>query len=773
MNGDETEENKKEYQKVSTFSSKLLGDNELVLPIFSLTPYEIFSNKYNIFSVNIFNEKKDDDTLVSDLRETVRDWYITLRLIAIVGMMSTLVYIGIRIVLSSTADSKAKYKQMLWDWLIAIFLVFVMHYIMIFANLIVESVIETIDSIHVELKDKNSATNTIIEEQGVEGFFLGTVADDNGNIEIDPNSTELIQRAYNTLIGSDGGSQGSIANNYKFYFWKNLDGEVAESSNDAKVLVWRAENFTTQARMYAQKARTEDGESGDYKYIGYGLIYVILTIYTIIFSWTYLRRLIYMVFLTLISPLVALTYPIDKVKDGQAQAFNFWFREYLYNLLIQPVHFLLYMLLIGSAMRFATENPIYVIVALGFMVPAEKLIKAMFGFKGQTPGAMPGVAAGALMMHATRKLFGSPPKPSNLHSSSNGGSGSGNDSDVPTKINSPKPYGNNNLFGVDAGGENSTLGGAGETGNSEELDDQGSQMQNLIDNLDTASNGSNGNGGSALAGSTSNSSNNGSSSVDANPNRSVGWLGATGRAAINGVRGRVKNTLGSGKWWGNNVKKGIRFTGGALLGATGASLGGLATIVSGDPSKALENMSLGGLAGYKFGSGGAGAITDGVIGAIGTAKNAIEQEYYAGNPEEYAKKQMNDYIKKWKDDQNNMAILRRQLGNNAANELINGDGLREYIESGFTDVKDIAAGELFKNNYDNLSTRDAIDVLQMNKQIAGGNFTNLHDQDKQKWRDDMKKKFEKYTSDEKVISANVDQAEKYLESISSIRTKIQ
>ena len=40
-----------------------------------------------------------------------------------------------------------------------------------------------------------------------------------------------------------------------------------------------------------------------------------------------------MAFLTIIAPLVALTYPIDKINDGKAQAFNMWFKEYIFNLL--------------------------------------------------------------------------------------------------------------------------------------------------------------------------------------------------------------------------------------------------------------------------------------------------------------------------------------------------------------------------------------------------------------------------------------------------------
>ena len=52
-----------------------------------------------------------------------------------------------------------------------------------------------------------------------------------------------------------------------------------------------------------------------------------LIIYTIRFTWTYLKRVVNMAFLTLIAPVVALTYPIDKVADGKAQAFNLWIKR--------------------------------------------------------------------------------------------------------------------------------------------------------------------------------------------------------------------------------------------------------------------------------------------------------------------------------------------------------------------------------------------------------------------------------------------------------------
>ena len=133
--------------------------------------------------------------------------------------------------------------------------------------------------------------------------------------------------------------------------------------------------------------------------IGYTIVFIALVIYTVMFLIIYLKRVIYMAFLTMIAPLVALTYPIDKISDGQAQAFNMWLKEYVYNLLLQPFHLLLYTMLIGSAMEMATNNMIYTLVALGFLIPAEKLLRRFFGFDQKAPEAgsiVGGVVGGSM-----------------------------------------------------------------------------------------------------------------------------------------------------------------------------------------------------------------------------------------------------------------------------------------------------------------------------------------------------------------------------------------
>ena len=96
---------------------------------------------------------------------------------------------------------------------------------------------------------------------------------------------------------------------------------------------------------------------------------------------------------------------IDKISDGKAQAFNMWLKEYIGNLLIQPVHLLLYMILISMAFDLTSQNIVYTLVAMGFLMPAEKLIRSMFGLdKAKTPGFLGGATGAALAMNTMQSL---------------------------------------------------------------------------------------------------------------------------------------------------------------------------------------------------------------------------------------------------------------------------------------------------------------------------------------------------------------------------------
>ena len=695
------------FQVVTSFTASMLSDkNELALPMMSLTPYEIFANKQNLFSVNFFKNLSDDEkyingsddeenkegkeekneegkkekskTLMYSLQDVIASWYKTFRLIAIVGMLPVLVYIGIRILVSAPSD-KAKYKENLMDWGVAFLLIFAMHYIMSFSNLFIDQVTDMIDSVKISTK-MGGEKEVEFKNQSVEGFLIG-VKGEGEDAEIDDDTTELVRTAHEKMI--TGESATETTKKYAWCFWTDLSGTQAniKGEENAKVLFWPCDNFVAQSRMYAQRAK------GDFAYIGYGLIYVILTIYTCMFIFVYLRRFMYMAFLTLIAPLVALTYPIDKIRDGKAQAFEFWFKEYFYNLLLQPLHLLLYLILVGSALSFAAKNPIYVCVILGFMTPFEKLLKQMFGFRGETPGSLPGMAAGALMMGASQRIFGRHPKGLGGENGSNNSRNNGeNDDGKPIKMKDVDTSGGN-LIGSGSGAPNPGSGrGAPNPGGGRGAPNPG------------------GGRGTPNPGGGRGAPNPGGGRGAPNPGgRRNGVLSANSKRRLRKISAPLRYTgRAFGKYFKNNGKKfaksagksAIRFAGGAASAAVGATGGMIAGVVSGDPSKAASYIAAGGVAAYSLGSRAAENIPD----IVSSQANAIKDEYYLDNPEKYEEIQRNKQRKEWLKNEKNINTLKLN-GINYKDLNKNGD-LDDYIDHGFNAKQIVAAQQMRNEGFD-------------------------------------------------------------------------
>ena len=273
-------------------------------------------------------ELMNEHSIALDLHSTIANWYLSLRNLSIVILLSVLLYIGIRIVISSTASDKAKYKHMLMDWVVALCIVFFLHYLMSFILTITSMITDGIN-----------------------------------------NSTEI-------LVELDDPKGGP------FYFVTDLTG---------------------LCRIQVQYANLATR-------LMYLLFYLALVIHTVLFTWTYVKRAITMAFLTLIAPVVAITYPIDKMGDGKAQAFSIWLKEFLFNALLQPFHLIIYTVFLGSASQIIIKNPIFAILFLAFIRPAEKLLRNMFGFeKSSTAGSL-GTAAsmlgGAALLKGAKGLIG-------------------------------------------------------------------------------------------------------------------------------------------------------------------------------------------------------------------------------------------------------------------------------------------------------------------------------------------------------------------------------
>ena len=622
------------------------------IPNIKLTPAEIFAGNVSALDANFFKTEGDhnqelggsEKSIVEQLRDTVATWYVALRNIAIVGLLSALLYIGIRIVISSSAGDKAKYKQFFVDWVVALCLIFFLHYIMAF-------------------------TMTMSE----------TVTD---------------------VLAGDRTNQGRI----KEVNIRLTETDGTTTFKDAGTEVCFSSNFTGVARMKA------DYQGGTLK-IGYSILYIALTVYTVYFAFVYLKRLLMLAFFTMIAPLVALTYPLDKIRDGKAQAFNYWFKEYMFYALLQPMHMLLYTVFVSSALSVAANNLLYAIVALAFIVPAEKIVKQMFGIKGNTESTLGGFAGGALASQAFNMLRKGPPQPKK-------GGGDGPKGEKGIRLDNPnKPNAMDTLAGdamengVENAAQTATAAGIGAaagaasanaTGNenNEETDSNGVHVSDdgVIDGVqfrEVPDNEQQGNGlenPEMQSGENPAMPENGQQNQNADNNNSEENPFAAIRAKANSAKGNLGSAINSrvqsaGGWSG--IAKGVGKTGAKLAGraammTTMGALGLGVGIVGGDMSDTLKGLGAGLTAGYATGGRLNSAVGNTIVGnnAVG---RFLDDAIRGTGPE----RKRNDYIRSYMSNQENRNRLIEKNPSIKKSEL--DAQLRQRAElsydSGVTDAK--------------------------------------------------------------------------------------
>ena len=122
------------------------------------------------------------------------------------------------------------------------------------------------------------------------------------------------------------------------------------------------------------------------------LVYMGIIILTFIFLIMYIKRMITIAFLILISPIITITYSVDKISDGKSQALDTWVKEFLQNVLIQPFHCIIYLVFISVSMSVVNGDGtlaagIIVVITMFFIFEAEKIIKNIFGINSDTTGS--------------------------------------------------------------------------------------------------------------------------------------------------------------------------------------------------------------------------------------------------------------------------------------------------------------------------------------------------------------------------------------------------
>lgn len=101
-----------------------------------ITVQGIITGEYPMLNNDFLVSEDGGSTTNDTVKEQVAIWYYGVRNLAIVISLFVLIYIGIRMAISTLADDKAKYKKMLISWLQSFILIFFLHYIMIISMVI-------------------------------------------------------------------------------------------------------------------------------------------------------------------------------------------------------------------------------------------------------------------------------------------------------------------------------------------------------------------------------------------------------------------------------------------------------------------------------------------------------------------------------------------------------------------------------------------------------------------------------------------------------------
>lgn len=262
---------------------------------------KILFNEIPILGINFFQNATTgaDINIINNIRTQVSVWYVAIRNLSAAILAVMVLYVGIRMAISSVAEEKAKYKRMLADWVVSLVLLFVLHYIMILIININDGIVSIL----------------------------------------------------------------SIANKET-----NLTGDSATIMDE----LWHNAMFTVSF--------TEQ--------LGNMILYFMLAIMSFVFFATYIKRMITIAFLIMIAPIITITYSLDRMGDGKSQALNTWFKNFVYNILLQPFQCIIYLALVKTAINTISAGDlstvVIAIIMVFFMYEAEDIIKEIFHFEGKS-----------------------------------------------------------------------------------------------------------------------------------------------------------------------------------------------------------------------------------------------------------------------------------------------------------------------------------------------------------------------------------------------------
>lgn len=238
---------------------------------------------------------------ISGIFDNITQIYYIIRNFSIAALLFVLLYIGIRMTISTVASEEAKYKKMLINWGVSLITIFVLHYIMIIT----------------------------------------------------------------------------------FFFNNKIVAVLNEFANDV--------SFGSSAALAGLGVIPIVG-------LDEAIVFLMCIGIELTFLLMYIKRVITLGFLIVIAPLITITYSIDKVGDGKSQALNAWLKEFIFTVIIQPFHCIIYIVIVQTVLEgvqawsgwgeASVAPAILYVLMLKFLKEAEGIVKKIFNVQSDSmPGA--------------------------------------------------------------------------------------------------------------------------------------------------------------------------------------------------------------------------------------------------------------------------------------------------------------------------------------------------------------------------------------------------
>lgn len=282
-------------------------------------------NSQSYFKLSFFDVNPEG--LAGGLQGYIGAVYNAFRYLVTAVYIVVLVYLGVRMILSSVGKQKAQYKDLFKHWLIGLLILFSFHWVMAGFIWLANTFVGMLQGIATNILDLSSeiSGNSLFNTNVLTTLF-------SNQLEISPITSFVV---YN----------------------------ISQSTGIAAAGHW-------------------------WNVILAAIYYLCLLGIAITIAFTYLKRLFTIALLIVLFPFVALSYVFDKIGDRKAQTLNFWLKEFTINVMIQPIHALLLVLIaaiystgVGNVLSLYGPTMIGALMSLLtlLLIPTgEKLLRQMF-----------------------------------------------------------------------------------------------------------------------------------------------------------------------------------------------------------------------------------------------------------------------------------------------------------------------------------------------------------------------------------------------------------